>query len=375
MESPRLTESQDKIMKLFYSLPKTKVIFTKKQRDLFWKLAIKNSIDSNLIKILKNKVPALAHQIEKSQETNKYIQPAVFSECVYSQTLANMFQLKMFVNCFEDKKFIPEEVCNLIKKIHLNPRYVYSDFDKNKLLIQAGGCPGIDCALFNSPNSNIFTIEYKEQSAKTSEPDLPKYGEDGYIITNDEQWLNKNMQFKEMLKYQEGLNFFKSIGHNINDFPIETIMYAISNNYTDKNLDVICTEDSDGFLVMLPANQVQKWAHIEGEIRPAGRNHYHVWSPNALKENLLKINALFYGKFVTVPKNNLEVRRERGSNGKISGYKINPIFFVYINDCNDNMNGTITFDISNVQQLNPTITAKVFFKSLKYNEVKKYYDF
>lgn len=33
----------------------------------------------------------------------------------------------------------------------------------------------------------------------------------------------------------------------------------------------------------------------------------------------------------------------------------------------------IVFDLHKVQQLNPTIAGKMFFKKLKYNEVKEYY--
>lgn len=375
MDQFQLTESQKIIMKLFYSLPPTKVIIPKTERNVLWKKAINNLIDSNLVESLKKKVPALAHQIQKSYSTNKYLQPAVFSECVYSQTLANMLKLNNFVNCFDNKKILLPKIENLIKPLHLNPRYIYTNSDKNKTLIQAGGCTGIDSALIDISSLHIFTIEYKEPSAKTSEPDLPKYDEDGQIIIDDKEWLSKNAQFKEMLKCQNDLNFFDSMGHNINQFTIDSIMYAVSNNYINKNLDVICTEDTEGFLVMLPANQVQKWAEIQGEIRPAGRNHYNVWTPIALKRSLLKINATFKNDLVTVYKNKLQVRKERGSSGKISGYKINPIFFIYLKYCNENLNGTITFNIKDVQQLNPTIAAKVFFKFLRYNVVKKYYGF
>lgn len=207
--------------------------------------------------------------------------------------------------------------------------------------------------------------------AKTSEPDLPKYGEDGLLVMND-KWLEKNGQFKEMLKEQKGLNFFKSMGHNINNFSKESIMYAVSNNYINKLLNVICTEDSNGYLVMMPANQVQLWANIEGEIRPSGRNHYNVWTPNALHKFLNNMGAVFNGKMVTIRKDKLEVRKERGGNGKISGYKITPLFFVYLKNCTE-IADKIRFNIDDVQQLNPTVAGKVFFKTLQHSEVKEYY--
>ena len=221
----------------------------------------------------------------------------------------------------------------------------------------------------------IYTIEFKEPGAKTSEPDLPKYGEDGVLVVT-EKWLSANPQFDAMLNEQKGLNFFEVMGSNINNFSKESIDIAVSSNYTGKKkfADVICTEDTKGYLVMLPTNQASVWAEIEGEIRPAGRNHYNVWTPNALKRFLLEKGASFAGNKVTVPRCNLDERRERGGNRRLSGFKVTPLFFVYVENCIES-NGYVTFDFTKMQQLNPTIAGKMFFKKLLHTDVKKYYDF
>lgn len=366
-----LTKQQRQIMSEFYNIPATKVIYNKKERNELWMKATGRSIDLNFNDI-KSKCPALHHQIIKSYETRHNIQSAVFSECVYAQTFANMMGLSIFVNCCETDNYIPISVSNLLKSYHLVPRYVYSTEDKRKMLIQAGGCDGIDSALITVIDLVIYTIEFKEPGAKTSEPDLPKYNEDGFLIVSN-SWLERYPQFTAMLREQEGLNFFEVMGRNIKNFSKESINIAVSSNYSNKKYaDVICTEDTAGTLVMIPTNQVPTWAEIEGEIRPAGRNHYNVWTPNRLRQFLLEKDAVIDGDFVTVNKNNLEERRERGGNRRLSGYKITPLFFIYVNDCveNDNM---LTFNISKVQQLNPTIAGKMFFKALRHNDVKEYY--
>ena len=74
---------------------------------------------------------------------------------------------------------INKNIKALLKSYSLVPRYVYYNSDKSRMLIQAGGCNGIDSALITVMDLNIYTIEFKEQGAKASEPDLPKYGEDG----------------------------------------------------------------------------------------------------------------------------------------------------------------------------------------------------
>lgn len=365
-----LTRLQKEIMQEFYSITPTKVILTKAERDELWKLATKRSKDLDL-QNLKTKCPALHHQIQKSFEQGNNIQSAVFSECAYAQTFANMLGLDLFVNCADEPDFIPSQVAKLINSYNLVPRYVYSTKDKRRMLIQAGGCGGIDSALITVIDLVIYTIEFKEPGAKTSEPDLPKYGEDGKLkITKD--FLTRYPQFEAMLNEQKDLNFFKNMGHNINDFSEESISIAVSNNYAKKYADVICTEDINGIFVMMPVNQVQLWAELEGEIRPAGRNRYKVWTPAALNRFMLQYKPDIVGETVKLEKSKLEVRKERGGNGKISGYKITPLFFVYAEDCQDD-GKHITFNTKNVWQLNPTIAAKMFFKTLKYEEVKTYY--
>ena len=369
-----LTKMQKEIMNEFYAVEPTRVIFNKSERKDLWSKATARSNDFDFDE-LKRVCPALEHQIRKSYDQGNNIQSAVFSECVYAQTFANMMRLTKFVNCYEESGFIPSNVEALLNSYHLVPRYVYSTHDKRRMLIQAGGCDGIDSALITVIDLVIYTIEFKEPGAKTSEPDLPKYKEDGVLVVTD-KWLQANPQFGAMLKEQEGLNFFEVMGSNINNFSKESIDIAVSNNYSNKKkyADVICTEDINGYLVMLPTNQASLWAEIEGEIRPAGRNHYNVWTPNALKRFLLEKGATIQGNIVKVNKNNLVERRERGGNRKLSGYKVTPLFFVYVKDCTEN-NSILEFDINKMQQLNPTIAGKMFFKKLKHNDVKKHYQF
>lgn len=367
-----LSETQKEIMKEFYNLAPCKVIFNKDKRNELWKKSSARSENLDF-EYLQKICPALEHQIRKSYETGKNIQSAVFSECVYAQTLANMLNFNLFANCSNDNTFIPEKVRKLLNSHNLCSRYAYANNDKSRMLIQAGGHNGIDSALIAVTNLHIHKIEFKERGAKTSETDLPKYGEDGnLLVTND--FLSKYPQFKRMLKEQESdkLNFFKVMGSNVHKFSPESINFAVSNNYTQKYADVICTEDVEGYLVMIPVNQVCLWATMEGEIRPAGRNNYGVWTPRALQSFLLDKNADINGDIITIDKNKLPPRRQRGGNRKISGYKINPLFFIYATNCEEK-DKYIKFDIKNVRQLNPTIAGKMCFGSLKYSLVKQYY--
>ena len=215
----------------FYSFAPYKVIYNKGERNKLWKMATaKKDLDINSIKI---KCPALAHQITKSYEQGNNIQSAVFSECVYAQSLANMLHLDFFTNCLENHNFIPEKIIVLLKSYNLYPRYVYSNSDQSRMLVQAGGCNGIDSALITVIDLNIYTIEFKEPGAKTCEPDLPKYKEDGNMLVTDE-FLERYPQFEQMIFEQKNLNFFDKMGSNENRFSAESVNVAVTNNYVKK---------------------------------------------------------------------------------------------------------------------------------------------
>lgn len=366
-----LTFNQREIMSEFYSLPGRKVLLGKKQRTIIWN-AIKNCRDPNPnFEEYRKSCPALHHQISQHVEDGSIIQPAVFSECVYAQALADTFRLTVFRNCLVDAAFLPEQVARLLASYALRPRYAYMTPDGRRMLIQAGGCGGVDSALITVFGLKIFTIEFKEPGAKTSEPDLPKYGEDGVLRVTDE-FLAKYPQFGSMLKEKAGLNFFCVAGNNVHDFSKESVNEAIVENYcTKKFADVVCTEDCQQTLVMIPVNQVSLWAKTEGEIRPSGRNHYAVWTPRALRSVLEGKNAAFGNGYVSIPLSSLVETRPRGGRG-ISRYKIHPLFFVRAENVKV-ADDRAVFPLDAVRQLNPTIAGKMFFEGLSYSEIRSHY--
>jgi hypothetical protein len=122
---------------------------------------------------------------------------------------------------------------------------------------------------------------------------------------------------------------------------------------------------------MLPTEHISRWAKLEGEIRPSGRNPYKVWTPKKLLKSLNEIDAIIKVNLVTVSTSRLTPAVERGGN-KISRYKISPLFFVRPSEIKFHGNKA-TFDLNAVEQLNPSITAKMKFKGLKVDEVSKFY--
>jgi hypothetical protein len=217
--SPILSSSQRKVLKEFYSEPAIKVAFNKKERKIIWNEFKK---DRNIEKYayLEKSAPAIFAELNKSLENKKNVQSAVFSECVYAQSLADKFSLSIFENHINNEgiKFNFGGI-KIPRAEHLTIRYSYARNDKELCLVQAGGASGVDCALISFEDKIATMIELKEPFAKTSEPNLPKYGEDGYLISSD-KFEQENPQFKSMVEelIKKRFNIFDRLGKNYYEF-------------------------------------------------------------------------------------------------------------------------------------------------------------
>jgi hypothetical protein len=367
-----LSMAQKRHLQEFYELPPVRVVLDKRERDEIWSRFIVNREEFDSAD-LEQRCPALFREIQKAVETGHNVQSAVASECAYAQSLANLYQLNVFSVFDGSSTNVPPALLDSLKTMGLSPRYVYGAHDGNRFLIQAGGFAGVDSALVSVTDDEIFTIEFKEPWAKTSEPDLPPYGEDGLMAVS-ESFLSNNPQFGRMISEQlsQNLNFFEHIGNNINTFSSEGIEFAVLENYQGaKNANAICTEDVNGILSMIPANQVNLWATLEGEIRPAGRNHYNVWTPKRLEMIIRDLGGVTEGRRVTVEVSVLKPVKPRGGVG-VSRFKLDSVFFIKAAEVEIN-GGHASFDIDRVRQLRPTITAKMSFKRLNFEETRKFY--
>jgi hypothetical protein len=368
-----LSKAQKNIIASFYNKPKLKISFKKKERAVIWKDFKKNRNLSEYAN-LEKQIPAFYSELNKAISVGKNLQTAVFSECVYAQALAQQFSLTNFTNMGETKGLnFHNETMKTIKSTGLAVRYCYWNSDQSNFLFQAGGAESVDCALISQVEKNLTMIEFKEPYARTSEPDLPKYGEDGYLVSSSD-FDKEYPQFQFMLAehINNKFNIFDHIGSNEGTFSDESIEFAVLTNYSgSKFADIIVTEDDSGYLVMLPTEHISRWAKLEGEIRPSGRNPYKVWTPKKLLKSLNEIDAIIKVNLVTVSASRLTASIERGGN-KISRYKISPLFFVRPSEIKFHGNKA-TFDLNAVEQLNPSITAKMKFKGLKVDEVSKFY--
>jgi len=371
--SDGLSNSQKKVLLDFYSRPATKVAFNTLERKKIWDEFKKHrKIDS--FNSLKVQVPAFFSEMNKALVNKKNIQPAVFSECVYAQAIADKFELKVFSNHKDTQgvEFSFENIdINNVK--NLTVRYSYSDLKNKITLIQAGGASGVDCALVSYEEKIATMLELKEPYARTSAPDLPKYGEDGNLVTSD-RFEKEYPQFKSMLEEQIKIRFniFEHVGKNFSDFSAKSIEKAVIENYSgSKYADFICTEDSDGYLVIIPCGHVAKWAKLEGELRPTGRNSYPVWTPIKLTKVIEEKGGKVVGDIVTMPLSSFKQSKARGGE-RISRFKISPLFFIRSEDA-ETTQSQVSFTLDSVEQNIPDITTKINFKGIQFSKVKEFY--
>lgn len=76
-----LTKKQKESMFEFYSIPFSKVVFSKSQRTEIWnRFKSGKNIDAGICKIC----PAVFAEIRKAHDYSQNLQSAVFSECAYA---------------------------------------------------------------------------------------------------------------------------------------------------------------------------------------------------------------------------------------------------------------------------------------------------
>ncbi len=367
----------------FYSTPSTKLSVAKAGRNRIWDYFKKHRT------LLKSEpgaelVPSIASEIDDAINANGALQRSVFSECVYTFELANKLGLTSY-SVFSDQFSLPLEALKVLRSLELSPRYIYSNAQKRRFLVQAGGPNSYDAVLINLESNTNVKIEYKEPASKAKELDL-SYDESGYLVKTEKFTI----QFRQLLPMlneaiRAKVNIFKladSSTKNFISFSTPSILKALDDNYTgDNTADVICTEDKNGYLVMMSSNDVTKFvdpptlkgiAGIKGEIRSAGRNKYKVWSHEKLQEHIAKVGGTVNsGNKVTIETARMKATKGSGTSNT-NRLKISSIFFVYVEDVVSS-GGYTTFDLNAVRQIKATISAHMYFRKLQVEIVKDYY--
>lgn len=367
----------------FYTSSSTKVSIPKVSRNRIWNhFKIHRNLLSSEPAIAK--VLSIKSEIDDAIRVNGALQRAVFSECVYTFELANKLGLTEFVK-YSETVSLPKKIIRDLESLALIPRYVYANVGKTRFLVQAGGPNSFDAVLINLDSKTNVKIEYKEPASKAREPDL-HYDESGYLVKTEKF----KVDFKQLLPMlneaiKANVNIFKladSGTKNFITFTTSSILKALDENYIgDDAADVICTEDKNGYLVMMDSHDVTKFvdptnsrgiAGIKGEIRSAGRNKYKVWAEDKLREHISRLGGTI-SSTNRVSIESTKMKKTNGSGGtSTSRFKISSIFFVYSEDVVTS-GGYTNFDLNAVRQIKATISAHMYFRKLRVDAVRDHY--
>jgi len=311
-------------------------------------------------------------EIKKQFFKKMALQPAILNECYVIQTIANLFNLNLFVDVDENHENIPVFLLKSIIKRKNGllenqfPRYIYYNEDKNITLLQYGDSHSID-AIFIKDGYRI-RLEIKDIKAKMGEYDL-SYEEDGKLIASDNikkefpEFLNIIEEFnKENNVYQYlGKNY--KIGEKINESSLKDIVFSIFNS---KKIDLFLLQASNRIFAIPSLSIFDNITTHGSEIRIAGRNNYEVFTPKNLKDVLIKQNAVFLDDNIVIPFDKTNLIKGRGMD-KITRYNINNIYYLKINNIKRE-NGKVIFNIKNIRQKRPTISIHIYAK-LNYNNL------
>ncbi len=351
----------------------TKLITTKKnikRLDRFYKdnFQLYDDYDtfySNLDSSLK-KVLVLSHaansEFEKQFKKRQALQPAILNECYVIQTIANLLNLNHFIDADEKQENVPAHLlASLIKakggELEAQfPRYIYHGDNAGVVLLQYGDSASIDSIFVNE--GFRIRMEIKDPKAKMGEYDL-NYGEDGKLIATDKI----ENEFPEFVKYINDFNskwtIFNHAGSNYKlNIDHESAQEIVDATYKTKKLDLYLLQDSSKIFALPSSHLLDNIDFTGSEIRPAGRNHYAVFTPENLKNTLKKQGAKIEGNQVKMLYEGSKKKKGRGMT-TITRYDINSLYFLKIDDIKVG-GGYVEFDLTKVRQKKPTISMHAY---------------
>lgn len=325
-------------------------------------------------KIKKLKNTGFYAEIARQFKDKKALQPGTLCECILAQTIAQKYNLTFFADLFHT--YVRDIPANVIYSLReednkILARYVYYNPDyKNIFLIQYGNPTSYDADLFI--DGEIVKIEFKDQLARAGEAEY-FFDEDGKLVYDPQSdyapfieefnkttdvisimgsnykydSISSNLEKKVLKKYFEKLKFDVLVSLDTNSDLIAITLDCVNNN----KLKIISTEGS--------------------EIKIAGKNNYKVFTPRFLHNSILKNDGIIKSNKVWISITNMKDRYARNKEKTITGKKINPLFFVFLNNIEENK-GKYIFDINNVRELKPTFSVHIRFVALK-KDLKQYY--
>lgn len=321
------------------------------------------------------RIKSVKCEVERQFHLKKRLQSGTLCECVMAETIAKMYNLNCFADIFHT--YIRDLPANILYKLRddnnkILCRYIYyNPDDLNKFLIQYGNPTRYDADLYL--NDEIVKIEFKDKIARAGEKET-EYDNNGKLIYS-EQFAEDNPDYIPLInRFNEDYNIVDIEGnYQIED---EEDRKAILKSYfRSLGFETLVSIDDDNQLIAITEDCIDipdedAFLSLAGsEIRRAGKNSYRVFTPELLLRCIEEDDGTVSGQTVSIP---AEKMTDRTNNGRITGKKINHLFYVSIENVNDEY-GNYLFSIESVKQLKPTLCVHMQIIANRENLIE-YYD-
>lgn len=337
------------------------------------------------IKNLLERLQSGKMEISKQLAVDKGLQGAILTECNIAQTQARILGLEKCID-LEETPFskVPVACIEFVKsgsEYTSAARYLYysNKKDKSDIFIAQYGNPNAgDIAVIMNASINE---EIKEPNAKAGEYDV-HIDDNGALIPSDKIRKEFPPLVKYIEKFNKETNIFEHLGSNypISDTGEFSLLSIVKEYLKVNNIDLLITVDNDE-LIAIKTNDIDK--EINGksimttkgsEIRTTGRNHGKLKAKNEFLKSIKNISNI-ENNICTLKKTDTPgfgYTKERGKD-TYGRYKINYIFFVYVDDILDDNKDYLKFNIEKVRQCTPTISVHIQVNVNK-TELKEFYN-
>lgn len=320
------------------------------------------------------RVNGVREEIKRQLKDKKQLQTGTICECVLAQTIANMYNLNCFADIFHTYvRDLPANILNRLRGDNnkILCRYIY--YNKNDLttfLIQYGNPTRYDADLYL--DNKIVKLEFKDRVARAGERETA-YDENGKLIY-DEKFATQNSEYIPLIeKFNSETNMIDLDG-NYKNFDEKSKRGILKSYFDNLGFEAFVSIDNKNQLIAITKDCVETQDGLEilslkgSEIRNSGKNPYAVFTPILLETSINKINGIMDGEDVIIPVENM---LDRKNNGKITGKKINRLFFAFLKDIKKEGENYV-FKLNKVRQLKPTLSAHVRVIITK-EELSQYY--
>jgi hypothetical protein len=326
-----------------------------------------NEFFSNFKLNSNNFIKPILYEFEKQFNKRMALQGGIISECVFAQTIAELFDFNDVFDC--DKGLSPIQINKSIQ----NVRYIYFNKQNQSSYLCQLGSPN-EPDLIYVKDDCLCKIDIKENPSKLGELDITgKYGEDGKLIIGSKFIYEHNYgvkMIKEFNDYNKGENnVFKWLGKNFKDFSLETLLVAAFDHNDVKNVSFLLSYDLNNKILPIPLKMIDKIVDFSmSELRVSGRNHSKVYTMNNLKSLINVLGGKIEKQIVKLHRSKILTTLARGKSS-VSRIKLNNIYFVKVENVSEE-GENIFFDLNSVRQLIPTISPHLNI-GLDYNQVRE----